>query len=264
LKFDRLCVEPKDGGGSEISFDCQEVESVFEVVADVGTNSTVRSDGFTPGASGDSYINLFDAGDEAKIEFEITNGGKHEIRLRLRVGEAAGTTNNLITEYSITVDGEILSTVLDESTVSTLQDDTYWGELVGTVENLSIGTHTLSVRADRDWLKFDRFCFGNADATSLFGGESFVRINLQLNPNPNNGDFTLQLSSPTPIQLTEATLYNLAGGVVATTTLTDLPARETNLELRYQNLDLPAGVYLLRLKSNNTQVGAVQRVMILD
>ncbi len=264
LKFDRLCVVPQGGGSSEISFDCQEVESVFEVVTDVGTNSTVRSDNFTPGASGDSYINLFDAGDEAKIEFEITNGGKHEIRLRLRVGEAAGTTNNLITEYSITVDGEILSTVLDESTVSTLQDDTYWGELVGTVENLSIGTHTLSVRADRDWLKFDRFCFGNADATSLFGGESFVRINLQLNPNPNNGDFTLQLSSPTPIQLTEATLYNLAGGVVATTTLTDLPARETNLELRYQNLDLPAGVYLLRLKSNNTQVGAVQRVMILD
>ncbi|OAV43445.1 glycoside hydrolase family 9 protein [Lewinella sp. 4G2] len=270
LKLDRVCwrdansvPKPDTGGGSgEISFDCIEIENAFTILADVGGNGEIRGDGFTANASGDRYINMFDVGDKVSFPFSVADDGMHEMRFRLRVGEASGTDRNLADKYIVTLDGEEVITDLDEGTISALFDDTYWGEIVARVDGLSEGVHTVTVEANNNWLKFDRFCFGNADATSLFTPESRIAADIQVSPNPSNGLLQLNLGFQARGEALTIGLYDLTGRQLNQRAIRLGQASEHQFKLDYRDLNLAPGVYAIKLLAGVTALGEVQRIVI--
>ncbi len=176
-----------DTGGSDVI----EIEDVFEVVADVGTNNSVAPDSFNPEASNGQHVRLFDAGDELKFDFTASESGDYTLAVRLRVGQASGTDRDLVQSYALRVDGEAAAFTLDEDSISALDIDSYWGYLTVTMA-LTEGQHTINVEALADWLKADSFTFEMIpDATVAFeddiiavdgpqvveqGGEALVTI----------------------------------------------------------------------------------------
>ncbi len=143
-----------------------EIEDIYEVVSDVGNNNSVSVDNFNPQASNGLHVRLFDAGDALKFDFNVSEDGEYKLAVRLRVGEASGTESNLVSEYQISVDGEVATFELDETTITELDIDSHWGEMVLTT-TLTAGIHTVDITALRDWLKADRFSF------ELIGGGNF-------------------------------------------------------------------------------------------
>ena len=272
LAIDQLCWrdafsvgEPDDGGGGggetgELT--CQEAEDGFTALADVGTNSSIRVDNFTPGASEGQYINLFDQGDEASLLVTMEEEGLVNLRFRLRVGEAAGTDRNLADKYIITLDGTVITTELDESTISALEDDTYWGEIVATDVTLAAGEHTVAIKADRDWLKFDRLCLEDL-TTGVFDRPRAETARLVAQPNPNGGRFQLTVTVPRPLGGVRASLYDVNGRRVAEQPIGTLTDGENTLTLDYRARGLKPGVYLLRLHgTQGRQFGGLLRVVI--
>ena len=251
---------------------CYEAETGFTAAADVGTNSAVRADDFTPGANNGSYINLFDLGDRASYTFTLPQSGPTTLRFRVRVGEATGTDRNLADKYIIKVDGEELSTALDDATISQLFDDTYWGEIVATNFPLALGDHTLSIEANRDWLKFDTYCLQQA-SSGLFSPAPVRAAELTVSPNPNDGRFQLSIATDAPLRDLRVSFVNLFGQEVARTqaTLSQVPhsvgmpatgREQQSLDLDYRGLGLPAGVYLVTVSEGIHQLGRAQRVVI--
>ncbi len=167
-RIDNMSVDGVDGvedDESETQPGVLEIEDVFEVIADVGSNNTVGVDSFNPAASNGKHVRLFDAGDELAFDFEVNMEGSYDLAIRLRVGEASGTDSHLVGEYEISVDGVVRQFQLIEGSISELDIDAYWGEL-GIAQDLAVGTHTIHVKALRDWLKADRFSY------TLLAGEA--------------------------------------------------------------------------------------------
>ncbi|MCM5661447.1 glycoside hydrolase family 9 protein [Galbibacter mesophilus] len=135
-----------------------EIENVFQVVNEAGSNNTVGPDTYNPNASAGVHVRLFDTNDELSFPFTVNQSGDYKIDIRLRVGEASGTTSNLAGQYEIKVNGNVSSFSLDNSSISALDLDTYWGNLTNTV-SLSAGTHTINIRAKANWLKADKFSY---------------------------------------------------------------------------------------------------------
>ncbi len=160
-RIDNRSVDGVDGmedDGSATPPGVLEIEDVFQIIADVGSNNTVGADAFNPGASNGKHVRLFDAGDELAFDFEVSEAATYELAIRLRVGEASGTDSNLVNEYEISIDGVVQQFQLVEGSISELDVDAYWGEL-GSTQDLTVGTHTVNVKALRDWLKADRFSY---------------------------------------------------------------------------------------------------------
>ena len=140
--------------------DCAEAEDIFFVTVEAGENSAVRRDENSPGSSGGASVTLFDAGDAATLPFNITEVRDYDLAVRVRVGEASGDTEDgLAGLYSLVLDGDTLDYRLDSTSISGLQSDTYWGEIVLTAVALTEGEHELTVVAKRNWLKLDRLCW---------------------------------------------------------------------------------------------------------
>ncbi len=177
------------GGNAPV---CSEAENMFTVLAEAGSNATVERDGNSPGSSGGASVKLFDLGDEARLTFELPAAGSQVLRVRVRTGEvSANSKTNLKDLYRFSLDGTVVTSTLDESTISELGGDTYWGELVIGPINLSAGKHTLDVRALRNWLKLDRFCsqaFASAVVEVPAGAE------LRLSPNPVQDVLTAEIT----------------------------------------------------------------------
>ena len=143
-----------------------EIENNFSVVNETGTNNTVAVDVTNPGASNGRYVRLFDAGDELSTAFTVSEAGDYTLDLRVRTGElSADSTTNLASEYEIRIDDAVQAFAFVEGSASELDNDTYWGELTST-QNLSEGSHTVSIRAKVDWLKADRLTFALIDSLS--------------------------------------------------------------------------------------------------
>ena len=269
LKLDRLCWRdpnsvstPTDGGGGSVEVSCLELEDIFTVDNEAGRNSDIRVDNFTPGASGNSYINMFDVGDRVLYTFTVTEAGDHELRFRLRVGEASGTDRNLADKYIVRVNGQSVTTELDESTISELFDDTYWGEIVARMDDLELGSQTVTVQADRDWLKFDQFCFGNSETSSLFGTPQTVAAGIELSPNPSQGQLQLTLNYQDPNTDLQVSLYDLTGRQLAQQPYRLGSGATHTINLNYTDLGLSTGVYLLKLTAGPLGIGEVQRIVI--
>ena len=270
LKFDRVCwrdansvpAPPTGGGGNQISFECAELEDGFEILNEAGANGAIRGDNFTPGASGDRYINMFDVGDRVGFNFSVTEAGRHELRLRVRVGERAGTDRNLADKYTVTLDGEEVATSLDTETISELFDDTYWGDIVVSTDALSTGSHRMTVTAENDWLKFDRFCSGNSETVGLFGPAATRPASIRVSPNPSRGNVLVALQLEAPVRNVTANLYDLTGTRVASQPFTLNGGLEHQLSLDVTERNLPVGIYLLRLTDGEVGVGAAQRIVI--
>ena len=140
--------------------DCAEAEDIFTVATEAGANSEVRRDGNSPGSSGGASVTLFDAGDAALLTFNITEDRNYDLAVRVRVGEASGETNDgLAGLYSLVLDGDTLPYLYDSLSISALQGDTYWGEIILSDVTLTTGEHQLTVVANRNWLKLDRLCW---------------------------------------------------------------------------------------------------------
>ena len=269
LKVDRLCYRdpnsvsnPGNGGGGAVEVACLELESIFMVDNEAGSNSAIRVDNFTPGARGGSYINMFDRGDRVRYNFTVTEPGDHELRFRVRVGESAGTDRNLADKYLIIVDGQSMTAELDETTISDLFGDTYWGDIVVRMDDLAAGSHEVTVEADRDWLKFDQFCYGNSETNSLFSAPQTIAAGIELSPNPSQGQLRLTLNYQDPNTDLQVGLYDLTGRQ-----LTQQPFRlgsgaTHTLNLNYTDLHLASGVYFLRLTAGPLGIGKVQRIVI--
>ncbi|QLE01848.1 glycoside hydrolase family 9 protein [Galbibacter sp. BG1] len=135
-----------------------EIENVFQVANEAGTNNTVGPDTYNPNASAGVHVRLFDTNDELSFPFSVSEAGDYKIDIRLRVGEASGTTSNLAGQYEIKVNNSVSNFSLDNSSISALDLDTYWGNLTNTV-NLNAGTHTINIRAKANWLKADKFAY---------------------------------------------------------------------------------------------------------
>ena len=140
--------------------DCMEAEDIFTVATEMGGNSEVRRDGNSPGSSGGASVTLFDEGDAAMLSFNISEARDYDLAVRVRVGEASGDTEDgLAGLYTLVLDGDTLDYRLDSMSVSGLQGDTYWGEIVLTAVALTEGAHELTVISNRNWLKLDRLCW---------------------------------------------------------------------------------------------------------
>ena len=252
LKLDRICLV-----SAALAFEeCGEAEAAYTVAADVGSNAAVGPDSFTPGSSGNSYLNLFDIGDAVTLPFTVPTDGRYRLGLRLRVGEASGTNSNLADKYLIRVDGESYPTTLDTETISTLFDDTYWG-VVELDADLDAGAHTLRVEANNDWLKLDQFC-----TTALTTATSTLPpagAHLHVHPNPNAGSFQALLNWPRTATTLQVELVDLLGRPVYRTRTT----AQTGVNLLPINLTGTApGLYLLRV--HDTRAGWVlgERVLV--
>ncbi len=140
--------------------DCMEAEDIFTVANEAGENSEVRRDGNSPGSSGGASVTLFDEGDAAMLSFTISEARDYDLAVRVRVGEASGDTDDgLAGLYTLLLDGDTLDYRFDTMSMSSLQGDTYWGEIVLTAVALTAGDHELTVIANRNWLKLDRLCW---------------------------------------------------------------------------------------------------------
>ena len=191
LKIDQACATLVSSGAAAAV--CAEAEDGFEVLAEAGANGTVERDGNSPGSSNNASVKLFDAGDEARIPFELATAGNYTLRVRVRTGEAsANSATNLRDQYRFAVDGVQMTTTLDEATVSELSGDTYWGELVIGPMQIAAGEHTLDVRALQNWLKLDRFCTQAAGSSSVM--EAPTGVELRLSPNPVHSLLTVTLT----------------------------------------------------------------------
>ena len=158
-----------------------EIEDVFRVVNEAGVNNTVDADSFNVAASNGLHVRLFDTDDELAFNFEVEEEGEYIMSLRLRVGETSGTPSNLAELYAISLDGQPLDFALDSTSISEVDGDSYWGNIVRT-QNLSTGTHTINIRALRDWLKADSFTYKLEDVMvfedsllGITGPDSVVR-----------------------------------------------------------------------------------------
>ncbi len=195
LKIDQACVAIAGTGPAAAV--CAEAEDAFEVLAEAGVNAFVERDGNSPGSSGSASVKLFDAGDEVRLNFKLAAAGSYTIRVRVRTGESsANSATNLRDEYRFALDGTEMTTVLDEATLSDLSGDTYWGELVVGPMQMVAGDHTLDVRAKRNWLKLDRFCIQEFDASGV--AEVPAGVEVRLSPNPVRGLLTVALTGDLP------------------------------------------------------------------
>ena len=275
VKLDRLCwrdpnslpqpppppppVTPPSGDSL-----CFQAEMAFEIISDAGENGEIRPDNFTGGARGDSYINMFDIGDKVRYDFTVTDAGDHELRFRLRTGQSSTNDDrDLIDAYLITLDGEEITTTLDESSISELFGDTYWGELVANVDSLTAGPHEITVESRQNWLKFDRFCTNNKSTTSL-GAVINPLGTMELRPNPSDGRAELLLSVAVPNNTINVDLYDLTGRRLDRRTLN--PAAGGNGQrtwLDYRSLNLRPGAYVVRVTNGSGGAGLARRIMIL-
>ena len=146
---------------------CYEAEDIFIVGNEAGENGPVERDDFSPGSSGGASVKLFDAGDAALLTFTVAEAADFDLALRVRVGEQTGTATNLAGNYVLTMDGDTLDYVLDSTSVSGLQGDTYWGELVAQDVSLPAGDHELTVTAAGNYLKLDRLCLRDPGSVDL-------------------------------------------------------------------------------------------------
>lgn len=142
-----------------------EAETNFSIVNEAGSNFAIAADGSSGQASGGQFVRLFDTNDEIRINFSVDATGNYELRARVRVGEQSGTSTNLKDQYEIRVDGTIRTFILDNSSVSGLDGDTYWGDLVLASTNLSNGNHNIRIRAKSDWLKVDYIEYSEVQTT---------------------------------------------------------------------------------------------------
>ena len=268
LKLDRLCWRdpntlPTPPPPPVAEGECLEAETVFETVSDVGDNGDIRADNFTGGATGDSYINMFDVGDGVRFTFDVTEAGDHQLRFRLRTGQqATDDDRDLIDAYRITVDEVATTTILDEESISELFGDTYWGTLVATVSSLDTGSHTITVEAAENWLKFDQFCFANGETTGLFTSATGAPAAITLQPNPNDGRSRLRLTYTTPSVTATVSLYDLTGRLVSAGAYDLNAGAEHQLELDYRALGLQPGVYLIRVSIGALQLGSPRRFIV--
>ena len=265
LKLDRVCYRnpnsiPEPPTRAEET--CLETEAAFTIVNDVDVNGTIRPDNFTGGASGERYINMFDIGDKVSLPFTVVDAGTYELRFRVRVGEAAGTESNLADKYLITIDGDSAAVELDEMSISDLFGDTYWGELVVRLDTLGSGEHAATVEANNEWLKFDRFCFGNTDLTSVFGRPSTLAAGISLQPNPSDGRVRIELELQDFNKDISVRLYDLTGRRLAEQPFRLAAGNRHELRLDYRSLQLPSGIYLLRIAAGAVGIGEVQRLVI--
>ncbi len=135
-----------------------EIENIFSVVNEAGSNATIGADANTLGASNGQFVRLYDTNDELSFKFNVSEAGDYKMDLRVRTGEQSGTNSNLANQYEVKINGNIVAFSLVSSTISALQGDTYWGDLTRS-QNLSVGEHTVTVKAKANWLKADRFNF---------------------------------------------------------------------------------------------------------
>ena len=160
LRMDNFkCVKGRDDGGQgSVTEGSVEIEKNYTIVNETGTKGTVGPDNFNPGASGGQFVRLFDTGDKLYTTFNAAEAGNYQLRLRLRVGYASDNPTGLANSYVMKVDGTTRTFKIDQNSVSSLDKDTYWGELTFS-GNFSKGNHTVSIEAKSDWLKADRLKF---------------------------------------------------------------------------------------------------------
>lgn len=148
------------GAGMGSVNDCAEAEDIFSVANEAGENSTVGVDENPVGASAGRAVRLFDGEDAATLTFSVAAARTFDLALRVRVGEQSGDDSTaLADQYVLTLNGDTMSYRLDPYSMSNLEGDTYWGEIVIEDADLSQGEHELTVMAMRDWLKLDRLCW---------------------------------------------------------------------------------------------------------
>ncbi|WP_299249551.1 polysaccharide lyase [uncultured Aquimarina sp.] len=144
-----------------------EIEYNYKSRNDTGGNGIISPSNFNPGASGGEYVGLSDTNDELSTTFKISERGQYKLRLRVRTGEQpGGSTTNLLDNYEIKVKGIVKNFDLDNNSISSLDKDSYWGELTYTTEELDPGTHTIIIKAKSNWLKVDRLDF-EKDSSSV-------------------------------------------------------------------------------------------------
>ena len=254
LKLDRICVRNE----AAVFNVCGEAEVAFDVVADEGSNASVGADSFTPGSSGNSYLNLFDPGDEVTMPFNVPTAGRYKMSVRVRVGEASGTPTNLADKYTISVNDEVYATTLDESTVTELFDDTHWGFIEIEEVTLEAGDHTLGVRSDHEWLKLDQFCVTSLSTTALPEAAP-TGTQLRVQPNPNGGQFVAELTWTQAHTTLQLEVIDLLGQVIHRQTLgVGEGANRNTISLS----NTPAGLYLLRLRDTRANWVLTERVLI--
>ena len=225
---------------------CGEAEDAFEVINDAGDNSAVERDGNSPGSKGSASIKLFDADDAARVTFEAAATGRYEVRVRVRTGEAsANSATNLVGEYDLTLDGESVTGVLDEESVSELAGDTYWGELVLGPLELTVGDHELDVRARRNWLKLDQVCTVTSPLVGV--AEVPAGVSLALAPNPVREAFVLELTGVDATALSFRTEVFAPDG--RRVYYREHAGGRQSIDL---GLDRPAGVYVARVTDEST------------
>ncbi len=135
-----------------------EAEMAYSVAADVGTNSPVNMGDFTLASAGHG-VKLYDAGDKARVHFNVYTAGNYRIFARVRSGDLTASTTYFqpISAYSYKLDGNPVSLSPDLTSISAFDPSgggVYWGTMGSALIPLTAGPHSIEVSSGA-WAMLD-------------------------------------------------------------------------------------------------------------
>jgi hypothetical protein len=124
------------------------------------------------------------------------------------------------------------------------------GSTAGTINNLAPGAYTVTITDVNGCSVVDV-----AIIDPIVGLPTAAKLLVQLSPNPNQGQFQLNVLLDAPENI-EVTLYDLLGKPV----WKDIAPRSTRYQHEFQSGQLPAGQYVVEVKSG--QLRSIRRLVI--
>jgi hypothetical protein len=135
-----------------------EAESPLNVLVSLNKNAPVGI--VIPTLVSGKAVTMFDVGDAIRIYFTVPSAGVYQIGARVRSGDSNVPigTSYWPDGYAFNLDGAGITLTGDPTTVSALSESlgpTYWGTMYSGNVNLTAGTHSLDIIAERSWAAAD-------------------------------------------------------------------------------------------------------------